>query len=229
MSLKVFDLVTCYDAHQNLKNAQEMSAYMRNKFAFFGIKTPARKLLSKRCLKDFGEPKSLEDIEQLARDCFAAPQRELQYFVGDWLKPKAKRLSPEILPLLEELIITKSWWDTVDFLSPSIAGVILAQDSALWPKFPDRWISSSNLWLRRAAILWQLKRKQETDDERLFYYCSLCRGEEEFFIQKAMGWALRERSKTNESSVHRFLESNQMPPLTEREALKWLRNKGLSN
>ena len=201
-----------------------MSAYMRHKFSFFGIKTPARKSLSKRFLSDFGEPESLEEIERLAKNCFAAPQRELHYFVGDWLKPKAKRLPPEILPLLEDLIITKSWWDTVDFLSPSIAGVILAQDSALWSKFPDRWISSSNLWLRRSAILWQLKRKQETDDERLFYYCSLCREEEEFFIQKAMGWALRERSKTNESSVRRFLESHQMPPLTEREALKWLRN-----
>lgn len=207
-----------YSAQRNAQKALEMSAYMKNKFPFYGIQSVQRKQLSKQYLIDHGEP----NLPLMLRACFNTYGRELQYFVGDWLKPKAKRLGPDILPLLEELIMTQSWWDTVDFLAPSIAGIILKAHPHLWSVYPDTWIQHENMWLRRSALLFQLKYKADTDDQTLFHYCQLCAHEKEFFIQKAMGWALRERSKTNPEAVLKFLSDTTLPKLTVREAQKWL-------
>ena len=103
----------------------------------------------------------------------------------------AQASSPKIrsqtLPLLEELIVTQSWWDTVDFLAPSLAGIILKTRPNLWKYYPEKWIKHENIWLKRSAILFQLKYKQDTDDQTLFRYCRMCAHEQEFFIQKQ--WA----------------------------------------
>ena len=222
ISTQIEALSQLFTEHSDLNNAAAMSAYMRHQFDFFGIKTPLRKQLSKRYLRDHGTPSA---PLMFAQACFEAPQRELQYFVGDWLRPRAKRLGPEWLPQIEALIIKRSWWDTVDFLSPSIAGPILAQDRALWSAFPDRWIHSENMWLRRSAILFQLKLKERVNEETLFRYCETCKSDSEFFVQKAMGWALREYTKTNPKAVLQFLDDHAMPALTDREARKWLKSR----
>lgn len=215
----IYSLHILYSAHQDLRKAKEMSAYMRNKFSFYGIQSVQRKALSKQFLKTHKEL----DVSKVTRACFAAEGRELQYFVNDWLKPQAQKLDPELLPLLEELIVTQSWWDTVDFLAPSIAGIILKTRPDLWKYYPEKWIKHENIWLKRSAILFQLKYKQDTDDQTLFRYCKMCAHEQEFFIQKAMGWALRERSKTNPEAVLKFLKDSPMPTLSDREARKWLK------
>ena len=220
----VIHLHRLYLEHQNPQKALEMSAYMRNKFPFYGIQSVQRKELSRQFLKAHGEL----DVSTMTRACFAGQGRELQYFVNDWLRPQAKNLDPELLPLLEELIVTRSWWDTVDFLAPSIIGIILKADHNLWKQYPEKWIKHENIWLKRSAILFQLKYKQDTDEQTLFRYCQMCAYEKEFFIQKAMGWALREYSKLDPEAVLKFLTDSPMPSLTDREARKWLNKQKLS-
>jgi len=221
--MRGFDaLEALFKEHADPEQAEGMSAYMRHQFSFLGIKAPLRTKLSRDHLRERGQP---SDLEGFARRCYQAPHRELQYFVQDWLKPQAERLGPERLPLIEELIQTQPWWDTVDFLAPTLAGAILSQDRALWSAYPERWIQHESLWLRRAAIIFQLKYKERTDDEVLFRYCQAQAGERAFFIQKAMGWALRERSKTEPQLIRDFIARVELPALTQREALRWLRGR----
>lgn len=215
-------LNTYFQMHSNAKQAEEMSAYMRHQFKFLGIKAPQRILLSKTYLKNYGHP---QELLFFVRQCYRAPYRELQYFVHDWLRPLAMQLTPDVLPLIEELIQTQSWWDTVDFLAPTLAGTILSQHRELWHEYPERWIKHDNFWLRRSAIIFQLKYKDYTDDEALFRYCLTQAHEREFFIQKAMGWALRERSKTQPKMIYDFVSKHPLPALTQREALKWIKLK----
>ena len=225
MSALIKPLIHYFQAHADPEQARGMSAYLRHQFQFFGIKAPQRVLLSRAYLNTHGQPSELIEQLKLARACYQAPYRELQYFVQDWLKPQAKRLGPEHLPLIEELIQTQPWWDTVDFLAPTLVGAILSKDRALWEDYPERWIHHESLWLRRSAIIFQLKYKERTEDEVLLRYCLSQAQEREFFIQKAMGWALRERSKTRPQLIRDFVSAHELPALTRREALKWLKSK----
>lgn len=218
--MSIASLIKHFQAHADPRVAEEMSAYMRHQFSFLGIRAPLRARLSQSYLDAHGEP---DDLASFARACHQAPHRELQYFVQDWLKPRVHTLGPEHLPLLEELIQTQPWWDTVDVLAPSLAGVILKQNRAFWSDYPERWLRHESLWLRRAAIIFQLKYKAQTDDELLFRACLDRAHERAFFIQKAMGWALRERSKTNPDAIVDFVTRSPLPALTRREALKWLK------
>jgi 3-methyladenine DNA glycosylase AlkD len=126
------------------------------------------------------------------------------------------------LPVLEELIGVRSWWDTVDFLAPKLAGPLLLRYPELIGTYPGRWIESDNIWYQRSAILFQLDYKQQTDAQRLFDYIRRRADSREFFVQKAAGWALRQYSKTAPDAVREFIAGNELPPLTVREGLKWV-------
>jgi 3-methyladenine DNA glycosylase AlkD len=125
------------------------------------------------------------------------------------------------LELLQELITSKSWWDTVDPLASSFVGTLASRYPELIPQI-DQWAADANMWLRRTAILFQLKFKENTDEERLYTNIQFNAERKEFFIQKAMGWALREYSKTNPESVRVFIERNSLPKLTIREGSKYI-------
>lgn len=216
-------LVQRYAAHSNKERSEGMKAYMKNQFDFFGIQSPERRQLSSRVIQELGLPEEAE-LKQLCLLCFYHPCREMQYFVQDVLKPRAKKkLSPAWFPLIEQLILTKSWWDTVDFLSPKIAGHIFLhhpEEQAYWH---ERWISSENFWLNRAAILLQLDYKNKTDAELLFSHILRKKDSKEFFVQKAAGWALRQYARVAPERVGAFLEANSdLPALTRREASKHL-------
>ena len=124
--------------------------------------------------------------------------------------------------MIEELIQIKSWWDTVDWLSPTLAGGILKRHPNLRTEYPDRWICTQNKWLVRSAILYQLKYKSAVDTQRLESYCLRHKDSKEFFIQKAMGWMLREYSKYNPSWVQTFFRNHDLPKLTIREGAKYI-------
>lgn len=216
-------LIQRYTAHANNERASGMKRYMRDQFPFFGIASPLRKDLSRQVIREFGLPENAALME-LCQDCFAQEHRELQYFVQDALRPlAAKRLSPDWLPVLEQLILTRSWWDTVDFLAPKLAGPILLRfpDQAL--DWHERWIASDNFWLQRSAILLQLDYKAKTDPDLLFSHVLWRKDSQEFFVQKAAGWALRQYARTNPHAVRGFLEAHpDLPRLTLREAAKHL-------
>jgi len=127
-----------------------------------------------------------------------------------------------MLQLAEFMITHKSWWDTVDLVATKIAGTALSASPELIPAYADRWISSENIWLNRSALLFQLKFKKATGTNLLFSYILKCASMHEFFIRKAIGWALREYSKTTPDLVRTFVESQKLSPLSRKETLKIL-------
>jgi 3-methyladenine DNA glycosylase AlkD len=127
------------------------------------------------------------------------------------------------LPVAREFIITRSWWDTVDALATGVVGPLVLRNPEL-ASVMDEWLASANIWLARTAILHQLRYREHTDSERLFSYCLARSADTEFFIRKAIGWALREYSKTDASAVRQFVAENEhnLSGLSKREALLWL-------
>ncbi len=203
----------------NPKDAPFMQRYMKDHFSFFGIKKPLREMLSKEIIQQYGIPNN-DVIKNIIQLCFQEEMREMQYFVKDLLTIVIKKLDESYLPILESLILQKSWWDTVDFLAPKFAGKILQRYPDQIMQFPDRWIESDNIWLQRAAILFQLDYKDKTDPDLLFRYIQRRADSKEFFVQKAAGWALREYSKRNAEAVRHFIDTTPLPKLTIREGLK---------
>lgn len=202
-----------------------MAAYMRNLFPFFGIPSPARVALEREALAGLPGP-SEADLADAARALWDLPKREYQYAALGLLSRNARALSPDFIPVARELITTKSWWDTVDGLAAQVVGAIVLSYPELRTEM-DAWAGDENPWVARSAILHQLKAKKLTDAPRLFRYCTLRSADTEFFIRKAIGWALREYSKTDAAAVREFVAEHEstLSGVSRREALLWL-NRG---
>lgn len=207
---------------QNLANADDalaMKAYMRGRFEFLGVKTPARRKAAKAFFKKHGGA----DIDwRFVRQAWEHPFREMQYAALDYLETRKNLLRPGDLPQLKKLAQTKSWWDTIDFLDRLAGGIIAG--------FPEtrpvilQWSRDEDIWLRRLAIDHQLLRKDQTDQHLLEQILVNNLNQTEFFINKAIGWALRDYSKTNPEWVKNFIRQHhgKMAPLSIREASKYL-------
>lgn len=204
----------------NSDKAIEMAAYMKNQFDFLGIPTPLRRKL---CKSLFQAAKSQVPDWDFVEDCWTNPYREMQYIAMDYLNVVSKQLTPQDLPRIELLITRKSWWDSTDALDKVVGNIYL--------NFPEirpqliRWSQHDNIWLRRVAIDCQLSLKQQTDKALLSEIIQNNFGQSEFFINKAIGWALREYGKTNPDWVKNFVQQHRekMAPLSVREALKRLK------
>jgi 3-methyladenine DNA glycosylase AlkD len=202
------------------ENAAAMSKYMRGQFPFLGIKSPARRVLQRELLATVGPPASEDDLAELSRHLWEPPEREFQYAACDILSRYAKLLGPGFLAPARTLITAKSWWDTVDALAAAVvSGIVLRNPECVATM--DRWVESENLWLRRTALIHQLRFKERTDTERLFRYCLARAGETDFFIRKAIGWALRQYSWTDPDAVAAFVAAHEaeLSGLSRREAL----------
>ncbi len=200
-----------------------MAAYMRDQFAFFGVPTTERVALTRSIAAGLDRP-TLADLEAIARKCWARDERELQYAAQWMLRRHVTQLPASFLPVVRDLLTTRSWWDTVDELAQNVVGpIVLAHREELEPVM-DRWIDDENIWLARTAILHQNRYRTATDPERLFRYCARRAGDREFFLRKAIGWALREYSKTDANAVRAFVADPpvELSGLSRREALKWL-------
>ncbi|MEM7330801.1 MAG: DNA alkylation repair protein [Chloroflexota bacterium] len=216
-------LLALFDDNQNPDDAKSMTQYMRNQFAHFGIKSPLRKELLKAFTAGHGLP-PVEQIEAIALDLWSQPQRECQHAAMWFLEKRRKKLPPATIDLIEKLIVTKSWWDTIDFLSSHDAAYFFKQFPETKETHLTHWRRSENFWLRRASILFQLLYRQETDGDLLFAIIRENLGSKEFFINKAIGWALRTYSRVDETAVIQFVQSTPLHPLSKREALKWLKS-----
>lgn len=205
-------------------NATAMRAYMKDIAPYYGIKTPQRRALLKAHVSAQGLP-PIAELPAIARSAFAQPEREWHYTAVDLLVRLAKKLGPEHLPLQEELITTKSWWDTVDLLASNVVGVILKRHPEAIPEWSRRWIESNAMWLNRTAILFQLKWKGDTDRELLFANIRRHAAHKDFFIRKAIGWALRELARTDPEAVRWFLVSQPLSPLSRKEAMTHMLDK----
>ena len=217
--MNVEELVKELKAVANPDDAVVMKAYMKNKFEFLGVKTPARRKLAKTFFKQ--QTDSVIDWNFI-NEAWNNPYRELQYASLDYLESRKKLLIPSDLSHLKKLAQTKSWWDTIDFLDRLVGSIIA--------RFPETkeiilaWSRDEDIWLRRLAIDHQLFRKEETDTELLEKILVNNLGQTEFFINKAIGWALRDYSKTNPDWVREFIERHQieMAGLSIREGSKYL-------
>ncbi|MGE6204914.1 DNA alkylation repair protein [Guptibacillus hwajinpoensis] len=205
---------------QNPEQAKKMEKYMRNQFPFLGIKTPERRKAVINALKMHGNP-DLDTPKELLEKLWALPEREYQNAALDLLD-RVKRFPKDYIDLIEQLIVTKSWWDTVDGLAVHSAGVYFQQFPDQIAPITEEWVNSPNLWLNRSALLFQLSYKDSTDIDRLKRYILLHKDSNEFFIQKAIGWSLREYSKTDPETVKTFIEHQTLPPLSKREASKYI-------
>ena len=212
---------TVFQEHGNPDIAPFQIKYMRNQFNYYGLKAPVWLALTKDIHREKGLPTG-EDLKKLARLCFEEEYRELHYFALESVQKSMKNQEIGYVDFLEELITTRSWWDTVDWLAPKMLATHLKRYPSLVPSIPDRFIESDNIWLQRSAILFQLKYKQSTDAALLFRLILRRADSKEFFIQKGAGWALREYSKTNPDAVVEFIEGNKLAALTKREGMKWV-------
>ena len=228
MATTLQNIQNALESHRNKTRAESMSAYMRNQFPFLGIPSPERRKLVKTALLETQALKKPID-ENLVLELWRLPEREFQYAACDYLAWQRKKLEAQHLELLEKLILEKSWWDSVDSLVHNVGAISL--------KFPEsiptleRWSQTENFWLRRAAILHQLGLKEKTDEQRLFKFILENANDSEFFIRKAIGWALREHSYTNPEGVKNFVLEHQqeLSSLSKREALKGLDRKAKQN
>ncbi|MDT9700399.1 DNA alkylation repair protein [Streptomyces sp. P17] len=213
-------LTTAYGAAADPERAGPMRAYMKDVAPFLGLTTPVRRSLFRTVVE--GTPRPDEaDCTAVALRCWRLPEREYHYFAVDYLRRHAGRCSSAFLPVTRHLVSTVAWWDTVDLLAVHVVGALVAADPELTAEM-DAWSTDDDLWIVRTALLHQLRYKQRTDTERLFTYCLRQSGHPDFFVRKAIGWALREYAKTHPDAVRHFLarEEGRFAPLSVREALK---------
>lgn len=220
-TLWVSDTYSLLAQHQNPTNARNMSAYMKDRFAFLGIPKPARAELQRRTWN--ARPRGVAAIEAI-HALWAIPVREAQYVACDLVKSESKHWPPEEgLSALETWITTQSWWDSVDTLAVHGVGTLLKRHpDAVWPTV-QRWIYSENMWLNRTAMIGQLGFRAETRTNWLDEALSAHIHSKEFFHRKAIGWALRDYAKTNPRWVQQWVEAHpELSGLSRREALRLL-------
>ncbi|EGF88362.1 DNA alkylation repair protein [Gemella haemolysans] len=219
--MKLSGLITELENNRNELLAESMEKYMRDKFNFLGIRGPKRTELFK---KYFPTARKTKEIDwNFIETCWNKEEREFQYAVVYYLKAMQKFLKKGDISKLKYLVVTKSWWDTVDLLS-KIIGDVVNRNKELKTLMLEWSKKENNIWLRRVAILHQLSFKENVDKLLLETILEDNLSDGEFFINKAIGWALRDYSKVNPEWVRKFIEKNrsEMANLSLREAMKYL-------
>ena len=227
MSAYVNGLESFFRPHANRVDAAPMKAYMRNQFDYLGIKMPQQRALLKAYISEQGLPE-LEDLPSVLLEMWDLPEREFQYAAQGLLAKLEQSLPPDFIHTIEELLTTKPAqrvlreWDTVDPLATHTVGIHFKRYPEVQMKTLVRWRQLDNIWLRRTCILFQNKYKTEVDFDLLKDIIQENLGSTEFFINKAIGWALREYTRVDPDAVRQFVAETPLAPLSAREALKWL-------
>lgn len=217
-------LVSELHKHANAEQAIQMKRYMKEQFDFLGIRAPLLAQRIKQFVRDHGRPAE-EDIVSVTQHLWELPQREYQYAGIAFLKHVLPESSEACVRLFEHVITSKPWWDTVDDIAKNLVGVYFLSHKIAEKDFIDerveQWLSSHNIWLQRTVVLHQLGYKDKTDETLLFSSIERVLQSKEFFIRKAIGWALREYAKVRPERVVAFVEATPaLSGLSRREALK---------
>ncbi len=205
--------------HANPEDAFWMKKYMRNQFDFLGVKKPVQIQIFNKAFKTLQTP---DQYLEIATEMRNLPMHEFHY-LSMVLVIKMKRKWDARIPIwVEEMTLMYPWWDITDVLAPKILGPYFL----LFPEDKDnhinRWMKSGNIWLQRLCILYQLDYKQQLNVEDLGAIIVPLAASKEFFIQKAIGWILRQYARTNPEWVRQFVSNNTLSSLSKREALKHL-------
>jgi 3-methyladenine DNA glycosylase AlkD len=213
-------LEIAFQKNSSRELAIPMENYMKNHFHFYGIKTDKRRLIFKAIWQEHHDEVK-QNVREIALQLFAFKEREMHYCgIEILIKNLKKNYRRDDIQLIEKILTTNSWWDSVDTISKYILGAYLIKFPNETQKVIQQFSDSNNMWLNRAAILFQLSYKQNTNSEILFSECIKHAHSKEFFIQKAIGWALREYGKYYPSEVREFVQQANLKPLSTKEALK---------
>lgn len=213
-----------FTPHANPQEAEAMSKYMKNKFSFLGIKKPLRKELTSSLMKEVKLVITEEWLTKTVRLLWQKQERDYQYMAIELIRRFASKYwSEKSFEEVEKCITEKSWWDSVDALSTYAVAPLVLNYPALMNKM-KAYCNHDNFWLRRVAIIYQLPYYEKTDRHFLWVVCLKNASDKEFFIRKAIGWALRQYARTNPEAVIEFVKTHRdvLSPLSIREALKHL-------
>ena len=218
--MKLLDLITDLEENRNELLAESMSKYMQDKFRFLGVRGATRTEIYKKYFPDARKSKAID--WDFIENCWNKEEREFQYVVVYYLKAMQRFLKREDISRLKYLIVTKSWWDTVDLLAKVVGSLVIRIEG--YDQIMLEWSKDSNIWLKRVAILYQLSLKDKVDKQILDKILVNNLGDNEFFINKAIGWALRDYSKFDPEWVREFIKKNRdnMANLSIREASKYI-------
>lgn len=195
-----------------------MEAYLKDQFTCLGVDTTTRRNIFKHHVRTVKMP-SYDELALVIREMYAL-ERELQYCAIELGSLYKKAWTPDLITTIESCILKDSWWDSVDHIASEWLGPYFKKFPGEIKKVTGRWNRSRNIWLQRSSIMFQKQYRQQTDKDLLSKYILHCAGSKAFFIQKAIGWSLRELSKTDADWVRQFVEANELKPLSKREALK---------
>lgn len=223
MDLITVEIIDRLSSLRNESKSQAMAKYMRDKFTFLGISSPDRKQVVKEYIP------RLRSLDQLARAeiilaLWQQEEREYQYGAMDLYIACKSKLAEEDMDVVIHLLSTKQWWDTIDLLASHLVG-------HLWKKYPDlrekyfaTWLEEEDIWLNRTCLLYQLKYKDLLDTTLLEQAIRALQHKDEFFIQKAIGWILRQHSRYDPEYVRSIVQSEGIQGLAKREAFKLIKN-----
>jgi 3-methyladenine DNA glycosylase AlkD len=218
----ISQLETAFSKNKNEENAFQMKKYMKNLFSFYGIKTAERRAIFHELLKS-NQPEITENYREIALTLLKKEFRELHYCgIEILIKNLKKNYRKNDIKLVETFLTTNSWWDSVDTIAKYLLGQYLIEFPNETEKVIESFSNSENKWLNRSAIIFQLGYKKNTNYELLFSECEKHSQSKDFFIQKAIGWALREYGSVNPSLVLHFVNETNLKPLSKKEAIRKL-------
>ena len=221
MSLFVESLVQQFKAHSQPEAAQKMAGYMKNHFEFFGVDAKLRQNLFKTALKAEGR-RDYAWVLETVQALWVQPQRECHYCAIELLRQHPKHYQKDDIHLFERLVTENAWWDSVDPMAAHVIGGYFRQYPEQIEPYTEKWMESGHLWQQRSSLIFQLFYKSDTNTQLLSDYILVLAEDKRFFIQKAIGWALRQYAKTAPQWVQHFVENHTLKPLSKREALKHL-------
>jgi len=218
MHAYLLSLNAAFQEQADSEKALAIRAYLRNQFETFGLPTPLRRHITNQHMK-----KGLPDYKTLpaiVKACWRLPQREWQYFAIELVVAEKKNWDKPLIRLIEFMITHKSWWDSVDHIASELTGPYFTLFPGNTESLTRKWNQSNNIWLQRSSIMFQKSYKVKTNTILLSRYILNQAGSKEFFIQKAIGWSLREFSKSNPAWVIQFVKQHKLSSLSKKEALK---------
>ena len=210
--------------NKNSKDAIQMQRYMKTTMPFYGVKSPILNIIVND-VKNLHLISNQEEYNSIIMDIWNLSHREEKYISIKLARKWKQYITLEALIVYEKMIREGQWWDFIDPISQGLIGILLMNNRFEMNIILDKWIEDENFWIRRSAILAHLKHKENTDYKKLFEYCLKCAHEKEFFIQKAIGWVLREYSKTKPEIVYAFIQDNEqiLSNLSKREGMKYIK------
>lgn len=218
------DLRSAFEKHADQAIAAGSKAYMRNISEFYGLPSPLRRQLTKEFVSKAEYP-PFEKLAEIVHFAWEQPQREWQYVALEIIERSVKKADQSMTDLAEWMITNKSWWDTVDFIAPNIVGILFKNHPEIKMQYIEKWMQSGNLWLQRSCLLHQLRYNKNTDKVLLFNLCERLSNHPDFFIRKAIGWSLRQYSKSFPGDVIEFVNTHELSNLSRKEALKVVNRK----